>query len=180
MSSYTRSIYLILVLLLASFMIINPELTVNASLDGLNLWFNVVFPALFPFFVAAELLVQLGFVHFLGVLLEPIMRPLFRLPGSASFVVAMGFTSGFPIGAVLTKNLYEKRMLDGNEAERLVAFTNNSSPLFMLGAVAVGMFKLPVIAGYVIAVSHYLANLSVGLLWGRLAPSRYGLATAQR
>lgn len=180
MNSYTRSIYLILVLLLTGFMIINPELTVNASLDGLNLWFNVVFPALFPFFVAAELLVQLGFVHFLGVLLEPIMRPLFRLPGSASFVVAMGFTSGFPIGAVLTKNLYARKMLDGNEAERLVSFTNNSSPLFMLGAVAVGMFKLPVLAGYVIAVSHYLANLSVGLLWGRLAPSRYGLAAAHR
>lgn len=165
-------IYLLLVLLLAGFMIVNPSLTIKSSLDGLNLWFRVVLPALFPFFVVAELLVQLGFVHFLGVLLEPVMRPLFRLPGSSSFVVAMGFTSGFPIGAILTRRLYEDQMLDATEAERLVTFTNNASPLFMLGAVAVGMFGLPA-AGYVIAGSHYLANLSVGFLWGRLAPARY-------
>jgi len=53
----------------------------------------------YTFFIVAELMVSLGFVNFLGVIMEPIMRPLFRLPGCSSLVIVMGFTSGFPIGA---------------------------------------------------------------------------------
>ena len=45
------------------------------------------------------------------------------------------------------------------EAERLMSFTNNSSPLFMLVAVAVGMFNNPGI-GILIAYAHYLSTSS--------------------
>nr|WP_207642070.1 hypothetical protein [Syntrophomonas zehnderi] len=112
----------------------------------------------------AELLVKIRLVHFLGVLLEPIMRPLFRLPGCSSLVVVMGFTSGFPVGAVLTRKLYEQDMLSSEEAERLFSFTNNASPLFILGAVGVGMLGNPA-AGYLLALAHYISNLMVGFLW---------------
>ena len=90
---------------LAIFMIVEPAATLEASTTGLKLWFNAVLPALFPFFVVCDLLVALGVVHFMGVILEPVMRPVFRLPGAAGFVVAMGFTSGNPEGAVLTRQL---------------------------------------------------------------------------
>lgn len=177
MKKNTGCLFLVFVLFLTGFMIINPGLAIKASLDGLDLWFRVVLPALLPFFVVSEMLVQLGLVHFLGVLLEPVMRPLFRLPGVSAFVVVMGYTSGFPIGAILTRKLYAEKLLDENEAERLVSFTNNASPLFILGAVAVGMFALPS-AGYLLACAHYLANLSVGFLAGRLAPLRYASVSA--
>jgi sporulation integral membrane protein YlbJ len=145
-------------------MIINPQETVKASADGLKLWFSVLVPALLPFFIVSELMVNLGFVHFLGVVLEPIMRPVFKLPGCSSLVIAMGFTSGFPVGAILSRKLYEDNLLTANETERLVSFTNNSSPLFILGAVGVGMFGSPAI-GYLLAASHYISNLLVGILW---------------
>jgi sporulation integral membrane protein YlbJ len=146
-------------------MLINPRETVDAAGYGFKLWYSVIVPALLPFFIAAELLVSLGLAQFLGVLLEPIMRPLFRLPGCASLVVAMGFTSGFPVGAILTKRLYDEELINPSEAERLVSFTNNSSPLFIIGAVGVGMFNSPTL-GCLLALSHYLANLGVGLVWG--------------
>ena len=60
------------------------------------------------------------------------MRPLFRLPGEAGFAVALGFTSGFPMGAILTASLKEQSLCTPQEAARLAAFTNNSSPLFLL------------------------------------------------
>lgn len=159
---------IIVTVLLAGFMIINPTLTIKSAADGIDLWFRLVLPALFPFFVASELLVQFGFVRLLGWLLEPITRPFFRLPGASSFVIVMGFTSGFPVGAFLTRRLLEEKLLNIKEAERLVSFTNNASPLFILGTVAVGMFGLPE-AGYILAGSHYLANLTVGFIWGRMA-----------
>jgi sporulation integral membrane protein YlbJ len=157
-------IIIAIVLILTGFMLINPRETVSAASFGFHLWYSTVFPALFPFFVVAELLVTLHFVDILGVWLEPIMRPLFRLPGCSSLVLVMGFTSGFPVGALLTKRLYDRKMLTADEAERLVSFTNNSSPLFIVGAVGVGMFGNPVI-GYLLAAGHYLSNLLLGFLW---------------
>jgi sporulation integral membrane protein YlbJ len=78
--------------------------------------------------------------------------------------MVMGFTSGFPVGALLTRKLYEQQMLTADEAERLVSFTNNSSPLFIVGAIGVGMFGNPA-AGYLLAAGHYLSNLLLGFIW---------------
>ncbi|MGI5911973.1 MAG: sporulation integral membrane protein YlbJ [Syntrophomonadaceae bacterium] len=169
MGNYSRIFFLIIILMLTAFMVINPKETVTAASMGCQLWASILLPALFPFFIVAELIVNLGFVNFLGVILEPVMRPVFRLPGCSSLVVAMGFTSGFPIGAILSRKLYDQKLLNADEAERLVSFTNNSSPLFILGAVGVGMFSSPIL-GYILAFSHYFSNILVGLIW-RFRPS---------
>jgi len=150
-------------LLLAAAMFVQPQEVLASALGGLNLWWRFVLPALLPFFILSELLMASGLVQFLGVLLEPLMRPLFRLPGAAAFVVAMGYTSGFPMGAVLTARLRQAGELTREEGERLVAFTNNPSPGFMFGAVASGMLGRPAL-GVLLASSVYLANLVVGFL----------------
>ncbi|MEN6350130.1 MAG: nucleoside recognition domain-containing protein [Syntrophomonas sp.] len=165
MNTYSKMFFLFIILILSTFMVINPRETVSAASGGFKVWYSIILPALLPFFIVAELLVSLRFVDFLGVILEPVMRPFFKLPGSSALVVAMGFTSGFPMGAVLSKKLYEDKVLTADEAERLVSFTNNSSPLFIIAAVGVGMFASPVL-GYLLAFSHYSSNLLVGIIWG--------------
>lgn len=144
-------------------MITQPKTVYQGAVTGLNLWWNIVFPSLLPFFIISELLMSYGIVHFLGVLMEPVMRPLFNLPGTSSFAMAVGYTSGYPIGAMVTARLRSQRLCTRLEAERLMAFTNNSSPLFMLVAVSVGMFNNPQL-GVVIAGAHYISNLTIGLL----------------
>lgn len=144
-------------------LILYPEHAFDASLKGLTIWWDVVFPALLPFFIASEILMGFGVVHFLGVLLEPLMRPIFRVPGTGGFVMAMGLASGYPIGAKLTTRLREQNLITRTEGERLVSFTNTADPLFMFGAVAVGFFH-DVTLGVAIAVAHYLSSLLVGIL----------------
>src|SRR5699024_4557378 len=98
--SHIRSLIMgAIALFLVVSLIMYPEQAFNSSLKGLKIWWDVVFPALLPFFIASEILMGFGVVHFLGILLEPLMRPLFRLPGVGAFVVAMGLASGYPIGA---------------------------------------------------------------------------------
>ena len=150
--------------LLALGMFAYPQEVLSSAGGGLTLWWNFVLPALLPFFIISELLMAAGFVHFLGVLLESFMRPVFRLPGKAAFVVAMGYTSGFPMGAVLTARLRQAGEITREEGERLLAFTNNPSPGFMLGAVASGMLGKPSL-GVLLAGSVYLSNLMVGFLF---------------
>ena len=105
----------------------------------------------------------LGVVHFMGVLLEPLMRPLFNVPGTGSFVMAMGLASGYPVGAMLTGKLVKNKMCNLWEAERLMSFTNTADPLFMVGAVAVGMFK-DVRLGIIIALAHYISAFLLGFI----------------
>src|SRR5690554_1622336 len=81
----------------------------EASIRGLNLWWEIVFPTLLPFFIIAELLLSFGVVKFIGVLFEPIMRPIFNVPGVGSFAWAMGMASGYPTGAKITVHLREQK-----------------------------------------------------------------------
>lgn len=143
-------------------MVLFPSAVFEASKTGIKAWWNIVFPALLPFFISSELLMGYGVVSFMGVLLEPVMRPLFNLPGTASFVMAVGYTSGFPISASLSARLRKEKLCTRLEGERVMSFTNNASPLFMLVAVGVGMFGNPRM-GIVIALAHYAANLVIGL-----------------
>ncbi|WP_139193864.1 sporulation integral membrane protein YlbJ [Anaerobacillus alkalidiazotrophicus] len=140
-----------------------PKESLEASIRGLTMWWDVVFPSLLPFFIVSEFLIGFGVVSFIGSLLEPLMRPLFRVPGVGGFVWAMGLASGYPAGAKLTARLRQENKLTAIEAERLVSFTNSSNPLFIFGAIAVGFFKNPAL-GILLAISHYLGNFCVGLL----------------
>lgn len=142
--------------------IIFSEEAFNAALDGLKVWWEVVFPSLLPFFIIAEILMGLGVVHFMGALLEPLMRPLFKVPGVGAFAMAMGLASGYPIGAKITATLRRKNLCNKTEAERLVSFTNTADPLFMIGAVAVGMFNRADL-GIIFAGAHYISSIIVGL-----------------
>jgi len=140
-----------------------PQHSFEAAVRGLHMWWDVVFPSLLPFFIVSEILIGFGVVHFLGVLLEPFMRPLFKVPGIGGFVWAMGMASGYPAGAKLTARLRQQQQLSAIEAERLVSFTNSSNPLFIFGAISVGFFHNPNI-GIILALSHYLGNICVGLM----------------
>lgn len=152
----------LMVILIALSMILFPEPSFKAAERGLTVWWDVVLPALLPFFIAAELLMGMGVVHFIGVLMEPLMRPLFNVPGTGAFAMAMGIASGYPLGAALSARLKDDNLATKTEAERLMCFCNTSDPLFMTGAVAVGMFKRTDIATVIIA-AHYLSALTVGL-----------------
>lgn len=150
-------------LTIAASLMIFPKASYEASLRGLEMWWNVVFPSLLPFFIVSELLIGFGVVNVIGILFEPFMRPLFRVPGLGGFVWAMGLASGYPAGAKLTARLRQENQLTKFEAERLSSFTNFSNPLFMFGAVAIGFFHRPAL-GLLLAVSHYLGNFCVGLV----------------
>ncbi|MDZ5470677.1 sporulation integral membrane protein YlbJ [Bacillus sp. 31A1R] len=140
-----------------------PQESVDASIRGLDMWWEIVFPSLLPFFIVSELLIGFGVVKFIGVLLEPLMRPLFKVPGVGGFVWAMGMASGFPAGAKLTARMRQEEQLTRIEAERLVSFTNCSNPLFIFGAVSVGFFYNAKL-GILLALAHYLGNFTVGLI----------------
>ncbi|WP_058486335.1 sporulation integral membrane protein YlbJ [Defluviitalea phaphyphila] len=159
-----KFIFIFIVIIVVIGILIFPEKVFIASKKGLLLWFNTVFPSLFPFMIGAYLLIELGVVHFIGVLFEPIMRPIFNVPGIGAFAWIMGLISGYPVGAKITADLRSKKQITQVEAQRLISFSNNSGPLFILGSVSVGILSSPEIGCFLLLI-HYLSSLSVGILF---------------
>ena len=141
-----------------------PEQSMDAMRDGLRLCGNVILPSLFPFFVLSSLVVELGMSRYLGRLLEPVMIPLFRVNGSCASALALGFVGGYPVGARTAIQLYENGQCTRTEAERMLAFCNNSGPAFILGVVGAGIFGDSRV-GLLLYLTHALASLVVGLLF---------------
>ena len=145
-------------------LVIFSKSNLTAAKNGLVLWANNVVPSLLPFFIATELLGYTNVVNKLGKLLNPIMRPIFNVPGVGSYALLMGIISGYPTGAKIVCNLKEQGLLTDVESERLLAFTNNSGPLFILGTVGVSLFGNTLI-GFLLLLTHILACISVGILF---------------
>lgn len=153
-----------LVAVLTILLIVYADVAFSAAANGFKLFIEMVFPSLLPFFVLSDLLLGLGIVHGLGVLLEPLMRPVFNVPGSGAYAFSMGLAAGYPMDAVITARFRKEGLCTRIEGERLLAFTNTADPLFMFGAVAVGMLHLPQV-GWVLAFAHYLASFTVGFVF---------------
>ena len=145
-------------------LLLYPQESMQAARDGLKLCYNVIIPSLFPFFVLSSLVVELGLAGYLGRVLEGIMRPLFNVSGSCASAFALGFIGGYPIGAKTAINLYEKGLCSKTEAERLLAFCNNSGPAFILGVVGVGVFGSSRV-GLLLYLAHAAASICVGMLF---------------
>lgn len=145
-------------------LVIFSKSNLSASKDGLLLWANNIIPSLLPFFIATELLSNTNIIYKLGHILEPIMKPFFNVPGIGSFALIMGIISGYPTGAKIVSNLMENKLCTKEEAERMIAFTNNSGPLFILGTVGISMFRDNTI-GVLLLITHILACITVGMIF---------------
>lgn len=141
-----------------------PSESIEAAKHGISLWFNTLFPAQFPFIAGANILIGVGAVNFLGVLLEPIMKPLFNIDGKGAFPFILGIISGCPVGAKITANLRQSNQISVYDANRIMSICNNSGPLFMLGTVSIGMFDNIRLGFYMIIVT-YISALSTGLIY---------------
>jgi len=136
-----------------------------AAKNGLTLWATCVVPSLFPFFIATELLNYTNIATIFGKFLSFFMRPLFNIPGEGAYAFIMGIISGYPVGAKIVTDFYKNGVCTKNEAERMLAFTNNSGPLFIIGTVGILLFGNTSI-GILLFITHLLSSITVGLILG--------------
>ena len=161
----------LLFLLFAVFLLLFSSSTFNAAKVGLSLWANSVIPSLFPFLVAVELLNHTNLVYYLSILLDKYMRPFFNLPGISAFPFLMGLLSGYPVGAKIVGDMYASGLCTKAEAERMLCFTNNSGPLFIIGTVGISFYSSSTI-GIILLITHILASISIGIISGFLSRTK--------
>ena len=150
--------------ILTVLMFIFPKTSISCARETLYLTQEIIVPSLFPFFICSGLLLHSGLAEALSKISAPIMRPLFNVGGPGSAALVLGTVSGYPQGAITACQLYESGYLSKSETQRLLAFCNNSGPLFILGAVGSGIYSNGKV-GLVLYISHIIATLLVGILF---------------
>ena len=138
MKKISISIFIMVVLIfIAGQILIESESILKSVSLAFNIWKNNIFPSLFPFFVLSELLINYGFIEFLGELFKPIMNCLFKVKGVCAFIFIMSIISGIPSNAKYIRELYLSESIDEIEASKMLMFTHFSNPLFILGTISI-------------------------------------------
>lgn len=166
--SFRRNILPCIFVIIAFCLVIFSKSNLSAATNGLTLWATCVVPSLFPFFVITNLLSHTKVVSFTGRLLDKLMRPLFNVPGIGGFAFVMGLISGYPVGAKVVSDFRENGLVTKDEGERLLAFTNNSGPLFILSSVGIGLFG-DAKTGLLLLCTHVLSCITVGIILGKFS-----------
>ena len=135
-----------------------------ASVESIRIWLTKVFPSLFPFATACSILLQIGAAERIGHIFRPLVKLLFGLDGIAAFPFFSGVLSGYPMGAKITAELYEKNLISLQETQHILVFSNNPGPLFLIGTIGAGFFGMPFL-GYLLLLSTFLGAVVTGILW---------------
>ncbi|OMF37414.1 hypothetical protein BK133_04990 [Paenibacillus sp. FSL H8-0548] len=150
-------------ILLVVSIILQPDAAFKSSLQGLTVWWNIVFPGLLPFLVLFELIAAFGLAHALGSLFQPLMSRIFKLPGEAALTIVIGWMGGYPGGAEATASLRKRNIVSKKQGQRLLALAHMPNPLFMLVVVGAGFLHKPIV-GAIIAAAVWLSAIWIMLL----------------
>lgn len=158
-----KYIFTIFISILVLFCIIAPSNMISTTKSALTLWATIIIPSLFPFMILADLIQKTALPFLFQKIFSPLMKMIFKLPGISILAVFLGMTGGYPIGAKVTVDLLSKNEITKNDANHLIMFVNNTGPLFMLGAVGIGLYK-NIYIGILLLLAHYLSAILVGFI----------------
>lgn len=153
--------YLFAVILLFFALLSFSSITTESAYQAISLCAKRVIPSLFPFFVISNLFINLKLHRPLARVFKTLMPKLFSLNPNSSAALILGLISGYPLGAATCAELYRTGEITRREAERLLAFCNNSGPGFILGICGLGVF-----GSLKIGIALFLIHISTALIAG--------------
>lgn len=156
-------------LMLVIAVVVSPKDAFDASIQGLDIWWKIIFPAMLPFLMLSQMLTAFGFTHALGVLLGPLMQRWFRLPGKAGLAIAVGMCGGFPAGADTASRLVQDQQITAKQAGIVAAASHFANPLMIILVIGAAFLHQPV-AGYFLLIVHWVSGWMATMIGVRLLP----------
>ncbi len=148
-----------------------PKEAMYYAASGLTLWFDTMIPALFPFMVISALVVRLNIAPYIVSFLHPLLKILFRTNLYCEYAIVMGFLCGYPMGAIVIKDLLQEQKITISQADYLLGFCNNIGPVFFCSVVLpifkpehriiliIGMYAIPLLYGIILRFFYKKAFL---------------------
>lgn len=116
-----------------------PAPIIDENVGGLAI--SIAQSSLITILTAGSLIIFIiksGIVEFIGIMIEPIMRPLFKLPGEAAVNAITSFVAAPAVGVYFTSKLYEDNIYTEKECIALITNFSVCSIGFFGVLVAIG------------------------------------------
>lgn len=157
------SFFTLVVFIVAFSLLRFPETAGKGVSDGLNICFKSIIPSLYPFMIVSSLFLKSGICEKLGKPFSKVTYFLFKQPPIASTVILMSNIGGFPIGASMTRELYNEGKITKEQGRRLLMFCINPGPAFVISYIGSSLLSCAE-AGLMIYISIVLSSLLTGFL----------------
>lgn len=148
-------------------LLIEKELVYSSITYALNIWVNNLIPALFPFFIISDILINYNITKYIPKKIIKICKWLWKITDNMLSILLLSVISGFPSNARNTRILYDKGLISLDEANHILIFSHFSNPIFILTTVGV-FFLGNEKAGIILLISHYLSNFILGIICRRM------------
>ena len=159
---YQELLAVLIILFLYLGIFINPSLIIKSGITSINIFKTKLFPSIFPFFVLASLLLELGLATKISKKLNPLFKRLFHVEGNSSFIILVSIISGFPSGSKYIVESLKTKSISKDTANYLLTFTHFANPLFILGTC--GLILNSISLAYKILIIQILSNLILGII----------------
>lgn len=137
----------------------------NSVKNTTELFINSVFPSLFPFILFTEIVLKSDILNDISKHLSFLPR-IFKLSKNSILPIILGFLCGFPAGSKAIDSLYSSGEISERDANILMSFVNNCSPIFILTTVGVTMFG-NIHIGILLLISHIFSSILFGYIYSR-------------
>lgn len=132
-----RKLFIVMTVGMIILFTIMPSVVSEGAKDGLLLWFMAIVPSLLPFMILSGILVKLKTTKYINRFLRPLFGLVFGVSDGGSYPILIGFLAGCPIGAKTAAQLYKGGEIKREEAQYLMMFCNNLSPMFLIEFIGV-------------------------------------------
>ncbi|WP_455760317.1 hypothetical protein [Eshraghiella crossota] len=112
----------------------------KGALDGLDLWYKALIPALFPFMILSNVIINLNLTEGVNMFMRPLTFIL-KLKKEAGYGIFAGLFFGYPACAAACCNLVKKNTISKEDANICIASFNNVSPAFLSGFVCMEILE---------------------------------------
>ena len=130
------------------------DMIVVNILEYTELFLKKIFPVSFIFFTISNLLIEYNFIQF--------FQQLFKVKSPFIFAFLLSLISGFPSGAIYTKEMLDKGIINVKDANKIIMFTHFPNPLFVINSI--GIILNSKSRAYILLLSIILSNFIIFLV----------------
>lgn len=141
-----KLLVILLFLFVTGAFVLNPTLCINASKKGIMLWFNNIFPVLFPCIIVSNILLATNIVEN-------------KKKTAPVFIFLCGVLCGFPIGSKLSCDFYKKGIINQKTAQLLCNCSNHFSLAYISGFVMANCINDKLYNPFIVYMFIYLPSV---------------------
>lgn len=160
---YFNILLSIFITIFICFLLFNSEIISTIAKQNVELYLYKLLPAIFPFIFLTNILIESGIAYNLSYGLSKLVSKLFNIPKTSCPAIIMGMLLGYPNAATYLSTLHLQGKIDSNTVSKLLAYTSNANPAFILSTIGIG-FYTNIQIGIILIISHFLSAIILGIV----------------